>query len=421
MIMSSLGGLFWTYIYPTIASWLYRLIDLAPRSSHVYRWKTARKKVDATPPFVPNHQKHILFFCPSLGEYESIVSVISSLKANDAPPYIEVSFFSVSGYTPLQGAIEHQVDHISYSPTDTKKLTQEFFSQRQLDHVIISTLAIWPTFLEHIWEKNISYSFIAVRVRQGLFKQTYYKCLSKYLKRADHIMTIDDSDQKILEGVLKDINISTLGDPRVDSIISQLEQKREDEITMQFFAQQSGSNRKIIFASTHAEDEAILMPILESLIDKGCLIAIAPHHPERSEGLKNELSSRGFSSTYHSSYDEGHQILLVDKIGVLKHLYQYCDLAYVGGGFKDGLHNIAEPLFSNCHTIVGPKISNSYIAQKLETSNVLDIIRDSDELRSVILNCKINNSITTSVTTALTDHIGSSEQIKNMIFTSNKK
>ena len=419
MSMSSLGGLFWTYIYPIFASLLYKTIDLLPRSSSWYNWKSAHKTSHWTLPEKDPKRKHVLFFCPSLGEYESIVSIISSLKANDPTIFIEVSFFSESGYKPLGQSIKHQADLVSYNPPDTKKLTKEFFRKRRIDQVIISSLALWPTFLDYLHDHHIPYSFVAVSVKSGFSKKLYLSSMSKYLKRADHIIVIDTSDQNNLESISAAYNLIALGDPRVDSIIAHIKSSKTDQITEQFLEQRSLDKNKIIFASTHSEDEELLMPIIHDLIREGHSIIMAPHHPTRAFVIKHKLESKGFASTLHSSFDHEAQVLIIDKVGILKHLYQYCDMAYVGGGFSQGLHNIAEPLFSNCYTIVGPKLANSYIARLLESSKVICVISNPEQLRTALSNHQGDLPITEETKSLLKKHVGSSERIYNKLFQSN--
>lgn len=418
MSMSSLGGLFWSYIYPILASLLYNSIDFLPRSSTWFRWKSSRKT--STLPLSQRDQipKHILFFCPSLGEYESIASLISSLKANDPTAFIEITFFSDSGFRPLDQSITHLADQISYSPPDTKKLTKEFFSNRKVDQVIISSLALWPTFLDHLHQLNIPYSFVAVRIKNGFLKKIYLSSMSMYLKRADNIFTIETSDQQKLESISVDFNIETLGDPRLNSVISQLKTSKTDLTTEQFLGQQTSKHKKIIFASTHSADELVFMSVISDLIKEGYAIIIAPHHADRAQNVQNTLESLSISSTFHSSFVRGREVLIIDHIGLLKHLYQYCDVAYVGGGFDKGLHNIAEPLFSNCYTLIGPNIKNSYIAQKLESSNTIKIIHNTSELKTAIKNYPIDQPITKKVESSLAEHIGSSERIYNKLFQS---
>ncbi len=417
MIMSSLGGLFWTYIYPIIASFLYRLIDLLPSDSPTSRWKSVRKNPTFSYPQSKKQQEHILFYCPSLGEYESIAPIISLLKANVAPPFIEVTFFSPSGYSPLHGDIRHQADHISYCPADTNSLVSTFFDNRKVNHVVISSLALWPTMLEYLYKQNIGYSFVAGSIKKGLLKDIFLSSMSKFINRAKHVIAIDKTDLERLKNNTKSHNITHQGDPRVDGVIAQISKAKEDEIADQYFVNHSFENKKIIFASTHLEDEDIIIPILKDLIEEGYRIIIAPHRSERSDEISKRLASKGISSTFHSSYKNEQQVLVIDKIGILKHLYQSCDLAYVGGGFKTGLHNIAEPLFSNCYTIVGPNISNSYIAKRLENSETVDIIHSTEGLREKITSyVPSDNSIKDIVQRVLSNHLGSADRIYKVLF-----
>jgi 3-deoxy-D-manno-octulosonic-acid transferase len=51
-------------------------------------------------------------------------------------------------------------------------------------------------------------------------------------------------------------------------------------------------------------------------------------------------------------------VLIVDQIGLLSHLYQYANIAYIGGGFtKDGIHNVLEAAVFGTPVIWGPNDS----------------------------------------------------------------
>jgi 3-deoxy-D-manno-octulosonic-acid transferase len=48
------------------------------------------------------------------------------------------------------------------------------------------------------------------------------------------------------------------------------------------------------------------------------------------------------------------QVLIIDSIGILSSLYQYGTLAYIGGGFGVGIHNILEAATFGLPVIFGP-------------------------------------------------------------------
>jgi 3-deoxy-D-manno-octulosonic-acid transferase len=83
---------------------------------------------------------------------------------------------------------------------------------------------------------------------------------------------------------------------------------------------------------------------------------IAPH--EITEAMMKPLEEELDSTIRHSNLDDstaGHQVLIVDNIGMLSQLYRYANYAYIGGGFSDGIHNILEPAVYEIPVFFGNK------------------------------------------------------------------
>ena len=58
--------------------------------------------------------------------------------------------------------------------------------------------------------------------------------------------------------------------------------------------------------------------------------------------------------------------VVVDRVGVLVHLYTVGDVAFVGGGFHDaGLHSVLEPAAARMPVVFGPKHRNARAAADL--------------------------------------------------------
>jgi 3-deoxy-D-manno-octulosonic-acid transferase len=50
-------------------------------------------------------------------------------------------------------------------------------------------------------------------------------------------------------------------------------------------------------------------------------------------------------------------IMLLDSVGWLARCYRFAELAYVGGGYGPGVHNLLEPAAFGCPSFFGPKHS----------------------------------------------------------------
>jgi 3-deoxy-D-manno-octulosonic-acid transferase len=58
-------------------------------------------------------------------------------------------------------------------------------------------------------------------------------------------------------------------------------------------------------------------------------------------------------------------VLIIDSIGILSSIYKYGNLAYIGGGFGSGIHNILEAVAYGLPVMFGPNY------QKFKEANEL--------------------------------------------------
>ena len=83
-----------------------------------------------------------------------------------------------------------------------------------------------------------------------------------------------------------------------------------------------------------------------------------------------------------------YKILLVDKIGILKDIYKYCEIAYIGGGFGKGIHNLIEATANNIPVIFGPNHNKFIEAKELIKINAGKSIKNYIEFVNCIKNIK---------------------------------
>jgi len=365
----------WKILYPRVVPILIKLISALPENHSFRIWRDARLSKEPFAPNLEHQQQQLLVLCPSLGEYESSKHVTSALRREAPDLSVEVCFFSPSGYNHLRDRVDHDVRHVSYSPVDTNHAVDLFFKIRQVDIVLISSLSIWPVFLDALIKLNIPYHFIAVQVRPGFLKHLYYLSCKYYLERAATINTIDKLDSARLFSITSTASIVTCGDPRLGSIRDDLNHPND----IGDIAHYKGQSRLIIFASTHPADHKVIVPAINSSLNLGYKVIIAPHEIEHCSDVIEMLST---SAQLYSNWskDEQNNILIIDRLGILKYLYRLCDIAYVGGGFSKGVHNIAEPLISGCPVIIGPNYKKSYLASNLIKAQITVPISNTSEL-----------------------------------------
>jgi 3-deoxy-D-manno-octulosonic-acid transferase len=78
------------------------------------------------------------------------------------------------------------------------------------------------------------------------------------------------------------------------------------------------------------------------------------------------------------------KVLIVDTIGHLSSLYNYGNIAYIGGGFGKGIHNILEAATYGLPVIFGPNFKKFLEAVEMVELKAAFSITSFDDLKKVI-------------------------------------
>jgi 3-deoxy-D-manno-octulosonic-acid transferase len=178
--------------------------------------------------------------------------------------------------------------------------------------------------------------------------------------------------------------IITAGDTRFDQVC-----RRIDTRTVKLPTALSGGSRSFLIAgSTWPRDEDMVIPGFRRLLDRfpeACLI-IVPHEPTperlREIEISMEREKLGFHllSTLDGAGGIEEPVVIADGLGYLAELYRAGCIAYVGGSFTTGVHNVMEPAVLGLPVFFGPRIDNSYEARKLVEIGAASIVRSPEDL-----------------------------------------
>ena len=329
-----------------------------------------------------NSKKTIWFHSSSLGEFEQAKPIIEKLK-NEARVNIIVSFFSPSGF---ENSKKYPfADLITYMPFDSKWRAERFIKVVKPDVAVFMRYDIWPN---HIWElgkKNIPALLVdATMKKKSLRKIPLIKSFHKYVfGKFNKILTISEQDSKgFIEFGCSIEKIEIVGDTRFDRVYNRSLAAK----TIKIIDEKILSDKKVLIAgSTWEQDEDVLLPIFKKLakFDEKVLLIIAPHEPTllHLEKIENEFA--GELETIRLSLLNNYinqRIIIVDSIGVLSILYNHADAAFVGGSFKQNVHNVLEAAVYGVPVLFGPKIENSQEAKQLvETAGGM-LVRGKKEM-----------------------------------------
>lgn len=302
-----------------------------------------------------NEKEIIWFHCSSLGEFEQGRPLIETIKQHYPKEKILITFFSPSGFEIRKNY--DLADIVLYLPMDTKKNAEHFINLVQPKLVFWVKYEFWYHFLETLNQHQIPTFLVSGVFRENHFffspfGNTHRKCLHFF----NHLFVQNKLSQKHLQAV--GILHSTItGDTRLDRVLAIAAENKRFKIIDKFA--QANTKPIIVCGSTWQPDESIITQYINNhSTDLPFRFIIAPHEIKSSniKSLQDKINGKSilYSEANHeniSAYD----ILIINNIGMLSALYRYGKLAYIGGGFGSGLHNILEPIVFGLPVIFGYK------------------------------------------------------------------
>jgi 3-deoxy-D-manno-octulosonic-acid transferase len=325
----------------------------------------------------------VWFHSSSLGEFEQAKPIIAELKKRLPDIRVIVTFFSPSGY---EHSKKYQLAEVnSYIPFDTEKGASRFLDLIRPDVAVMVRYDVWPN---HIWElqrRGIPIMIAnATMRRQTKRRLPIVRNFHHYVYNAiDEILTVSDSDVEAFNLFSLDHpRIEAVGDTRYDQVCIRSAEARKRHIIPEGIL----AGKKVIVAgSSWPEDEEVIIPAYLQLQEKrqDMLLIIVPHEPivEHIEELERQLAGKS-SSIRFSALNEyrDERVIIVDSIGILLILYAYAHIAYVGGSFRQGVHNVLEAAVYGVPVLFGPRHRNSHEPLMLVGQGGAFVINDSREL-----------------------------------------
>ena len=291
------------------------------------------------------------FHAASLGEFEQGRPVIEAVKKTDDSIKIILTFFSPSGYEVRK--TYDKADYIFYLPIDTKKNALRFLKLINPAKVFFIKYEFWYHYLNQLQKKNIPSYLISANFRQDqIFFRWYGKWFRRILCKFTHIFVQNKLSEQLLEYAgLNDVTVS--GDTRFDRVAEIARQSKKIAPVEEF----RQNDMVIIGGSTWHKDEELLVRFINST-DHKIKYILAPHVISTANINRLEKSIEKPVVKYSSAGINdirNYQVLIIDNIGMLSSLYKYADIAYIGGGFGAGIHNILEAAVFGLPVLFGPK------------------------------------------------------------------
>ncbi len=323
------------------------------------------------------NDKTIWIHCASLGEFEQGRPIIEKIKKNYSNYKIILTFFSPSGYEIQKNYKE--VDLVCYLPLDTKSNARNFIELVHPEMAIFVKYEFWPTILNELKKQHIETILVSGIFRKSqVFFKPFGKGIRKSLKAFSHFFVQDINSQELLKSIGFD-NVTISGDTRFDRVFEITKQDNSFDFIEEF----KQNKTTLVAGSTWKEGENLLANYINNQVSGDEKFIFAPHkiHQKEIKLLQNSINKKTvlFSEKEHQNLKEA-QVFIIDTIGILTKIYSYADVAYVGGGFATGLHNVLEPATFGKPILIGPQYKKFNEAVDLVNLEGCLVVNSQNEL-----------------------------------------
>jgi 3-deoxy-D-manno-octulosonic-acid transferase len=336
-------------------------------------WKRLKEKA-------PELQGCIWMHCSSVGEFEQGRPVLEALQQQFPDRKFVLTFFSPSGLELFRDS--RLADHIDYLPFDSAATADRFLALLRPSAAIFVKYEFWFHYLDRLKRRKVPTFLISAVFRPDQVFFRWYGALNRNMLRCfDRILVQNEASAALLKRI-RGIQVEVCGDTRFDRVHSIVERNEELPLLREFRQRMDGP--VLMAGSTWKADEDLLLPAVQELKEMPALV-VAPH--ELKEAQLHALAAQlpaPVSRWSAGRLEEGSRTLLIDSIGQLSRAYRYADVAYVGGGFSDGIHNLLEPAAWGVPVVFGPQHGKFTEAKALIDAGAGFEVRDRAALRDIM-------------------------------------
>lgn len=387
-------------------------------------WRGEREAFNILIDKVDSNAKYIWFHAASLGEFEQGRPIMERIKKEHPEYKILLTFFSPSGYEVRKNY--DGADIICYLPLDTPSNARRFLSLVQPCMAFFIKYEFWWNYLSILKKRGIPTYSVSSIFREGqIFFRWYGKQYGRVLSCFTKFFVQNETSKDLLASIgLRNVEIT--GDTRFDRVLQIKEQAKYLNEVWEFSRYESqmknyDGRHTVVVGSSWEHDEDVYLPYFQENPEWKLIIATHVVSKERIEALRNRLEAMGKSVILYSETQEAKKdpsvlwkdfsshcankegecgmpnypdvikgiinkadVLIINCYGLLSSIYQYGHVAYVGGGFGVGIHNVLEAAVWGMPVLFGPNNKRFHEAQGLIKAHGGMEIDSTESLRNIM-------------------------------------
>lgn len=378
-------------------------------------WRGEREAVDLLKEKVDPTAKYVWFHAASLGEFEQGRPLIEQLRATHPEYKILLTFFSPSGYEVRKNY--EGADIVCYLPLDTIRNARRFLRAVHPVMAFFIKYEFWYNYLHILKHRGVPVYSVSSIFRPGqVFFKWYGRNYAKVLHCITHFFVQNEVSLQLLKGIGID-EATVVGDTRFDRVLQIKEQSKELPIVEAF----KGINGKGNACKEELSENACKKDLSEDACkedlsengSKGCKVFVAGSSWQPDEDIfirffndhpdwkliiaphvigedhlsyildKLQMKAVRYTQATEQSAAEA-RCLIIDCFGLLSTIYRYGEIAYVGGGFGVGIHNVPEAAVWGVPVLFGPNNKRFQEAQDLLACKGSFEVTDYDSFNTII-------------------------------------
>lgn len=323
-------------------------------------WRGEREAFDVLKKQVDPSARYVWFHAASLGEFEQGRPLMEQLRREHPEYKILLTFFSPSGYEVRKNY--SGADIVCYLPLDTRLNAIRFLRLVRPVMAFFIKYEFWYNYLHILKHRGIPVYSVSSIFRPGqVFFRWYGRGYARVLQCVTHFYVQNETSRKLLASI-GITNATVTGDTRFDRVLQIKKQAKSLPIVEAF----AGTGNVFVAGSSWPPDGDAFIPYVKEHGDWRLIIAphqIGESHLQQIEERVGRKCVRYTQTTPEEAAKA--DCLIIDCFGLLSSVYHYGHVAYVGGGFGVGIHNVLEAAVWGMPVIFGPNNKNFQEAQGL--------------------------------------------------------
>ena len=336
-------------------------------------WRGERAAIGLLREKVVSDAQYVWFHAASLGEFEQGRPLMEQMRREHPEFKILLTFFSPSGYEVRKNY--EGADIICYLPLDTPFNARRFLRTIRPVMAFFIKYEFWYNYLHILKHRNVPVYSVSSIFRPGqIFFRWYGRQYSRVLKCFTHFFVQNEVSRELLHTIgINQVTIS--GDTRFDRVLQIRDAAKELPLVEAF----KDDHNVFVAGSSWPPDEDVFIRYFNE--HRNWELVIAPHvidedHLQQIISKLNRKVVRYTQATESEAREA--DVLIIDCFGLLSSIYRYGEVAYVGGGFGVGIHNVLEAAVWGVPVIFGPNNQRFQEAQGLLASAGGFQIKDYD-------------------------------------------